>query len=52
MAREMIAFVEIVVGGPAHLVGYSDSANEALPVARRRPALARRLISLSGELPP
>lgn len=48
MAQDMIAFLEVVVGGPAHLVGHSDGANVALLVARRRPGLARRLIRISG----
>jgi pimeloyl-ACP methyl ester carboxylesterase len=48
MAQDTIAFLEVVVGGPAHLVGHSDGANVALLVARRRPGLARRLVSISG----
>jgi pimeloyl-ACP methyl ester carboxylesterase len=45
MAQDTIAFLETVVGGPAHLVGCSDGATVALLVALRRPwagaALAR-----------
>ncbi|RDI61710.1 alpha/beta fold hydrolase [Nocardia pseudobrasiliensis] len=48
MAEETIAFLEQVVGGPAHLVGYSDGANTALLVALRRPDLVRKLVSVSG----
>jgi pimeloyl-ACP methyl ester carboxylesterase len=32
MARDTIAFLERVVGGPAHFVGHSAGANEALLV--------------------
>ena len=38
MARDTIAFLETVVGAPAHLVGSSDGATVALLVALRRPA--------------
>lgn len=48
MARDTIAFVETVVGGPAHLVGMSDGAIVALLVALRRPALVRRLVVVAG----
>ena len=48
MADDTIAFLDVVVGGPAHLVGHSDGANVALLVARRRPDLARRVVSISG----
>jgi pimeloyl-ACP methyl ester carboxylesterase len=49
MAEDTIAFLEDVVGdGPAHLVGHSDGANVALLVALRRPDLARRVVSISG----
>ncbi|MFI5778571.1 alpha/beta fold hydrolase [Nocardia sp. NPDC051570] len=48
MADETIAFLEQVVEGPAHLVGYSDGANTALLVALRRPDLVRKLVSVSG----
>jgi pimeloyl-ACP methyl ester carboxylesterase len=43
MAGDTIAFLDEVVGGPAHLVGHSDGANVALMVALRRPDLVRRL---------
>jgi pimeloyl-ACP methyl ester carboxylesterase len=48
MADDTTAFLDGVVGGPAHLVGHSDGANVALLVARRRPDLARRVVSISG----
>jgi pimeloyl-ACP methyl ester carboxylesterase len=48
MARDTIAFLEQVVGGPAHLVGHSAGANVALVVALRRPDLARRVVLISG----
>jgi pimeloyl-ACP methyl ester carboxylesterase len=44
MADETIAVLEQVVGGPAHLVGYSDGGIVALLVAIRRPDLVRRLV--------
>ena len=43
MAHDTIAFLETVVDGPAHLVGYSDGATVALLVARLRPDLVRRV---------
>ncbi|MGH2834283.1 MAG: alpha/beta fold hydrolase [Solirubrobacteraceae bacterium] len=48
MAQDTIAFLETVVGGPAHLVGYSDGAIVALLVALRRPDLARRVVLVAG----
>ncbi|MEV0293676.1 alpha/beta hydrolase [Nocardia sp. NPDC050710] len=48
MARDTIAFLDKVVGGAAHLVGYSDGAIVALMVAIRRPDLVRKLVSISG----
>jgi pimeloyl-ACP methyl ester carboxylesterase len=48
MARDTIAFVEAVVGGPAHLVGCSADAIVALLVALSRPELAHRVILVSG----
>ena len=48
MAQDTIAFLEQVVGGPAHLVGHSAGANVALVVAVRRPDLARRVVLISG----
>jgi pimeloyl-ACP methyl ester carboxylesterase len=48
MAQETIAFLETVVGGPAHLVGCSDGATVALLVALRRPDLTRGVILVAG----
>ena len=48
LARDTIAFLEQVVGGPAHLVGNSAGANVALLVALRRPDVVRRLVLISG----
>jgi pimeloyl-ACP methyl ester carboxylesterase len=44
MATETIAVLESVVGGPAHLVGWSDGGIVAIAVAMRRPDLVRRLV--------
>jgi pimeloyl-ACP methyl ester carboxylesterase len=48
MAKDTIAFLEQVVGGPAYLVGHSDGAPVGLLVALRRPDLVRRLVFASG----
>ena len=48
MAADTIAFLEGIVGGPAHVVGCSAGANVALMVALRRPDLVRRLVLISG----
>lgn len=48
MADETIAFLERVVGGPAHLLGHSDGAPVALLVALKRPDLVRRLVFSAG----
>ena len=48
MADDTIAFLDSVVGGPAHLVGCSDGAIVALFVAMRRPDLIRRLVLIAG----
>ncbi|MCU1450587.1 MAG: putative hydrolase [Acidimicrobiales bacterium] len=44
MADDTVAFLEQVVGGPAHLVGWSDGGNVALLVSMRRPDLVRRQV--------
>jgi pimeloyl-ACP methyl ester carboxylesterase len=44
MADDTVAYLDGVVGGPAHLVGWSDGAVVALLVARRRPELVDRLV--------
>jgi pimeloyl-ACP methyl ester carboxylesterase len=48
LADDAIAFVEGVVGGPAHLVGHSQGAYVALLTAIRRPDLVDRLVLVSG----
>jgi pimeloyl-ACP methyl ester carboxylesterase len=48
MAEDTIAFLDGVVGGPAHLVGCSAGASVGLLVALRRPDLARRVVLISG----
>jgi pimeloyl-ACP methyl ester carboxylesterase len=44
MAEDTAAYLDAVVGGPAHLVGWSDGAVVALLVAQRRPELVERLV--------
>jgi pimeloyl-ACP methyl ester carboxylesterase len=44
MAGDTVAYLDGVVGGPAHLVGWSDGAVVALLVGRRRPDLVERLV--------
>jgi pimeloyl-ACP methyl ester carboxylesterase len=48
-AADTIAFLEEVVGGPAHLVGFSDGAITALHAALARPDLVRRMVLISGQ---
>jgi pimeloyl-ACP methyl ester carboxylesterase len=48
MVDDTIALIEAVVGGPAHLVGWSAGANVALLTALRRPDLVRRVVLVSG----
>lgn len=48
VADDTIAFLESLVGEPAHLVGCSDGAIVALVVAHRRPDLVRRLVCVAG----
>jgi pimeloyl-ACP methyl ester carboxylesterase len=44
MADDTVAYLDGVVGGPAHLVGWSDGAVVALLVALGRPDLVDRLV--------
>jgi pimeloyl-ACP methyl ester carboxylesterase len=44
MADDTVAYLDELVGGPGHLVGWSDGAVVALLVAQRRPDLVDRLI--------
>ena len=48
MARETISVLETVVGGPAHLVGWSDGGIVALLVALARPDLVNRMVVISA----
>lgn len=48
MAQDTIAFLETVVGRPAHLLGCSDGAIVGLLVALRRPDLVGRLVLVAG----
>jgi pimeloyl-ACP methyl ester carboxylesterase len=48
MATETIAFLEQVVGGAAHLVGWSDGGNVALLVSAQRPDLVRRQVVIGS----
>ena len=48
MATETIGVLETVVGGPAHLIGWSDGGNVALLVALRRPELVGRLVLIGA----
>ena len=57
MADDTVAYLDRVVGGPAHLVGWSDGAVVGLLVALRRPDLVDRLVLIgqyynsSGKVP-
>jgi pimeloyl-ACP methyl ester carboxylesterase len=44
MAADTVAYLDGVVGGPAHLVGWSDGAVVALLVAQGHPELVDRLV--------
>jgi pimeloyl-ACP methyl ester carboxylesterase len=48
MASETIAAIETLIGGPTHLLGWSDGANVALLVALRRPDLVRSLVLIGA----
>jgi pimeloyl-ACP methyl ester carboxylesterase len=48
MADETIGFVEEVVEGPAHLVGWSDGGIVALLVSLKRPDLVRRQVLIGA----
>lgn len=50
MADDTAAFIDTVVGGPVHLVGWSDGAVVALMVAHRRPELVRKLVLMGGNV--
>jgi len=46
--EEAIAYLEDVVGEPAHLIGASDGAIIALMVAIKRPDLVKSIVSIAG----
>jgi pimeloyl-ACP methyl ester carboxylesterase len=48
MADDTIAFLEVVVGEPADVVGHSDGAMVAMLVAMQRPEQVKRLVLISG----
>ena len=48
MARDTIAFIEAVAGGPVDLLGCSDGASVGLLVAHLRPDLVTRLAFVCG----
>lgn len=48
MTADTIAFLETVVGEPAHLVGWSDGGILGLLVALRRPALIGRMVAIGA----
>jgi pimeloyl-ACP methyl ester carboxylesterase len=57
MAEDTIAYLQQVMDGPAHLVGWSDGAVVALLVAQRRPDLVDHMVLIgqyynsSGKVP-
>ncbi|CAL9331524.1 alpha/beta fold hydrolase [Streptomyces sp. enrichment culture] len=52
MADDTVSFVETVVGGPAHLVGWSDGGVVALLVALARPDLVRTMVVVGANFRP
>jgi pimeloyl-ACP methyl ester carboxylesterase len=48
MATESVAATLKLIGGPAHLIGWSDGGNVALLVALRRPDLVRSLVLIGS----
>ena len=49
---ELIAFLEEVVQGPAHLIGHSDGANCAVMAALKRHDLVRSVVAIGPALHP
>ncbi len=47
-ATDTVGFLEAIVDGPAHLVGWSDGGIVGLIVAMRRPDLVRKLVPVSA----
>ena len=52
MAQDTIDFLTSVVGGPAHLVGFSDGGIVALLVAIARPDLVRKIVVTGANFKP
>jgi pimeloyl-ACP methyl ester carboxylesterase len=52
MADDTAAFIESVVGGPAHVVGWSDGGVVALLVAIARPDLVRKIVVIGANFRP
>lgn len=52
MAGDTVAFLEAVVEGPAHLVGWSDGGVVALLVAIARPDLVRKAVVVGANFRP
>ncbi|OEJ43145.1 hydrolase [Streptomyces agglomeratus] len=52
MADDTIAFMESLVDGPAHLVGWSDGGVVALLVAIARPDLVRKVVAMGANFLP
>ena len=48
MAHETIAFLDAVLDEPTYLVGWSDGGNIGLHVARDRPDLVRKLVTMGS----
>ncbi|MFJ3581986.1 alpha/beta fold hydrolase [Streptomyces sp. NPDC090127] len=52
MADDTVAFIDAVVGGPTHLVGWSDGGIVALLVALARPDLVRKVVVIGANFRP
>lgn len=52
MANDMVDFIESVVRGPAHLVGWSDGGIVALLVAIARPDLVKKVVTIGANFLP
>ena len=52
MADDTVDFIESVVQGPAHLVGWSDGGIVALLVALARPDLVRKVVAIGANFRP
>ena len=48
MAADTVGFLDAIVGGPAHLVGWSDGGIVGLLVAIARPDLVRKLVVIGS----